>query len=354
MRYLIIMLLGGWGSLCAQPTWVDSGAPIGDTSVYVYPVSWAGQSLSINLNSEDTARVSNFSGAGLAGFHLYRVQSAPNYTTGLMGGSIRNNVYWGVFPVGNVAAGYDVSIHYGTNSNLTLLNEPTITVYGRERNDITAWDELGSTRDETNDNITFSHTGRQEFILDSVVILPVERLRLSARLLPDARVALQWRTETETHSAYFELQRSTDGRVFDPVHQLAAAGYSTRPNTYAYTDAVETTGRLYYRLRQVDLDGTAAYSNLATVLHAPAAQVQVFPSPLTDRLLVSVALQEETVVQIALIDALGREVLRREATLAPGEVFQLNTEGLRAGIYHLRIGSPQVPPYTRQVVKLDQ
>jgi len=90
----------------AQPAWVDSGAPIGDSSVYVYSASWAGVELNMRYGTtnQDTIRVYGLGGAGLTGFHVYRVNAAPNYTAGLPGGSIRNDVYWGVFPVGNTAA----------------------------------------------------------------------------------------------------------------------------------------------------------------------------------------------------------------------------------------------------------
>ncbi|MFN7640824.1 MAG: hypothetical protein ACK5PR_03665, partial [bacterium] len=107
-------------------------------------------------------------GAGLTGFHVYRVNAAPNYTAGLPGGSIRNDVYWGVFPVGNTAATYSATIHYGTNSNLSTYNEPCIYVYNRDANDVTSWAQLGGTRDMPANNIGFDHSGREEFILDNL------------------------------------------------------------------------------------------------------------------------------------------------------------------------------------------
>jgi len=154
----------------AQPAWVDSGAPIGDSSVYVYSASWAGVELNMRYGTtnQDTIRVYGLGGAGLTGFHVYRVNAAPNYTAGLPGGSIRNDVYWGVFPVGNTAATYSATIHYGTNSNLSTYNEPCIYVYNRDANDVTSWAQLGGTRDMPANNIGFDHSGREEFILDNL------------------------------------------------------------------------------------------------------------------------------------------------------------------------------------------
>ena len=94
--------------------------------------------------------------------------------------------------------------------------------------------------------------------------LPVELLSFDAARTPAGFVALTWATASERNSAAFEVERSTDGRSFERIARVAAQGTSTSRTAYAFRD--ETTRaearapRLYYRLRQLDADGTAAYS----------------------------------------------------------------------------------------------
>lgn len=338
---MIVLFLLGWGY--AQPAWVDSGAPIGDSSVYVYTGTWAGQELYMRYGTtnQDTILVNNLTGAGLTGFHVYRVNSNPNYTTNLPAGTIRNGVYWGVFPVGNTTAGYDVSIHYGTNSNLDAANEPGIQVYNRNANDVNSWSTLGGTLDMPGNNVTFSFTGREEFILDNIIVLPVEGLRLWATTAPGGQVSLTWTADHEQHTESYVLEYSTDTRHYQPLVQKAAAGYSDSPQSYRHTYVPTQGGRLYYRVQQLDLDGAVAYSNVATVQLDSQQQIAVFPSPLADRLCITTALQDASPLVIALHDVQGRQVVYREVSLLSGQLLEMNTTLLSAGAYHLTVASQQ-------------
>ena len=84
-----------------------------------------------------------------------------------------------------------------------------------------------------------------------------------------ATVALAWTTASEVKSARFEVERSPDGVAFAKIGTVAAAaGGSTRAHSYAFVDetlARYATALVYYRLRQVDQDGTSAYSPVRSV-----------------------------------------------------------------------------------------
>ena len=107
--------------------------------------------------------------------------------------------------------------------------------------------------------------------------LPVELVRFEASR--EARgVAVTWATASEKNSASFEVQRSLDGRAFAPVAMAAAQGRSSQLTAYAALDRAAPAARLYYRLRQVDRDGTLAYSPVVTVAGSgPAAKVLYTP-----------------------------------------------------------------------------
>ena len=156
-----------------------------------------------------------------------------------------------------------------------------------------------------------------------------------------AGALLNWATASELNSASFEVQRSLDGASFATVGSVAAAGTSATPRSYQYLDAAAPAGTSYYRLRQVDLDGTVAYSPVVVLARpaagSAAAKPLAFPVPFTDAL--SVALPGADAPQaatVALLTLDGRTVYSRTLALsaAPQALDGLPT--LAPGIYVLR------------------
>ena len=96
--------------------------------------------------------------------------------------------------------------------------------------------------------------------------LPVTWLYFTGQRV-DWDAQLKWGTGVEINTKQFIIQRSADGRTFDDIGVIKAAGSSSNANYYNYTDvnagsAVKGNGRLYYRLRQEDKDGKALYSKI--------------------------------------------------------------------------------------------
>ena len=108
--------------------------------------------------------------------------------------------------------------------------------------------------------------------------LPVELSSFTAQRQGDKLVAVNWATASEKNSAYFEVQRSGDGVEFATVVTVAAQGHSSKTTSYAALDPAAPAGTLYYRLRQVDRDGTVAYSPLASVAGGKPA-LALHPNP---------------------------------------------------------------------------
>jgi hypothetical protein len=176
--------------------------------------------------------------------------------------------------------------------------------------------------------------------------LPVELTRFEvAPSGPDA--LLSWTTASEKNSRYFEAEASTDGRTYAPIGR--AAGHGTTPDTHTYSlrDAnVARTGApvLYYRLHQVDQDGTGSYSPVRTLaLGATRSRPTVFPNPFAETLSVWVPAAPAGPALLVLRDATGRERLRQTTVLtaAGSQAVTLAGAGqLPAGIYLLTITLP--------------
>jgi hypothetical protein len=93
--------------------------------------------------------------------------------------------------------------------------------------------------------------------------LPIQLAFFSARSIDANSIAVTWRTLSELNNYGFEVERSPDGAHFvaAPNGFVAGHGTSSVPNDYSFTDNPEPPGPWYYRLRQIDLDGTTHFSD---------------------------------------------------------------------------------------------
>ncbi len=169
--------------------------------------------------------------------------------------------------------------------------------------------------------------------------LPVELARFTAEPLgPDA--LLRWATASERNNDRFEVESSTDGRTFQRIGQVAGQGSSTQPHAYSLLDrnlARYAVALVYYRLRQVDTDGTAAYSPVRTVaVTAGPAVLALFPNPTTDRAVTLTGAQPGAAVTV--FDAVGRLVLAIPADTA-GTAALMLPAGVATGVYLVRVGN---------------
>jgi len=189
--------------------------------------------------------------------------------------------------------------------------------------------------------ITLSGDSDQAFIAYNTTALVVNTSPLPVQLVgftgvvQGKRVQLSWQTASEFHSAFFAVEASADGRQYHQLGQVAAAGASTQQQQYSFTDLAAPAGVRYYRLRQVDSDGTSSYSPVVTV-QTGALPVQVFPNPATDQLTVQLpALGQAT---LSLLAADGRLLWQQHvaATSAQQQVAVPGLAALPAGLYLLR------------------
>jgi hypothetical protein len=170
--------------------------------------------------------------------------------------------------------------------------------------------------------------------------LPVELTAFTAAALPtQAAVRLNWATASEKNSARFEVERSIDGTAFTRLGTVAAAGTSAVPRAYEWLDAnIPPAGILYYRLRQVDTDGTAAYWAVRSVtLRERPGGLTLVPNPGQVTRLAGAS--AGAVVDV--FDLVGRLVLTASAN-ATGSTQLVLPTGLASGVYVVRSGAKAV------------
>jgi hypothetical protein len=112
--------------------------------------------------------------------------------------------------------------------------------------------------------------------------LPVEMTYFQVEVL-DKRMLLEWETATEINSAGFEIHRSNDGMSFSKIGWVAGQGNSSASHIYQFEDAdIQANTNYYYRLKQLDSDGTFTYSPIRTAMIKDANKLNVgelFPNP---------------------------------------------------------------------------
>lgn len=110
------------------------------------------------------------------------------------------------------------------------------------------------------DNYTTDYTAFDfAWDLDGVTLncslqLPVELVGFRGTEGDDAHI-LEWETQTELNNAFFEIERSRNGNIWQAIERVGGFGNSTIPHSYRYEDVEPPFGTTYYRLRQVDFNG---------------------------------------------------------------------------------------------------
>ena len=174
-------------------------------------------------------------------------------------------------------------------------------------------------------------------------VLPIELTSFTATC--DGRSALvEWTTATERNNDYFSLERSDDAINFTEIARVAGAGNSIEPIDYAYNDYGIHGGDNYYRLVQVDYDGTRTVSDIvvANCIEEQASDPDVlaYPNPFNGELTLVLDNFSNRPATIEVYDMLGKLIYTEKAS-APQNSYEtiLNLSNLPSGAYTVRVST---------------
>ena len=175
------------------------------------------------------------------------------------------------------------------------------------------------------------------------IVLPIELTSFTATC--DGRSALvEWTTATERNNDYFSLERSDDAINFTEIARVAGAGNSIEQIDYSYTDYGIHGGNNYYRLVQVDYDGTRTASDIIVAncieSEVDEPEVMAYPNPFSGELTLVLDNFSNRAAIIEVYDMLGKLIYTEKAS-APQNSYEtiLNLSNLPSCAYTVRVST---------------
>lgn len=174
------------------------------------------------------------------------------------------------------------------------------------------------------------------------IILPLDLITFTGSLENQTRTLLKWKTENETNTSHFIVERSIDGITFTAIGNVPATGNSANAN-YSFTDEdVENqqSAIVFYRLKMVDIDGAFKSSNIISVTLADiTSNINVAPNPVTRDTKVTFVTPADGSVQYKLQDNAGRVIMTNFIQSKKGTLntITINMQHYAAGAYYLNV-----------------
>ncbi len=181
--------------------------------------------------------------------------------------------------------------------------------------------------------------------------LPVEMVDFSASPKED-KVLLEWTTASEVNNDYFEIYHSSDGLNFDPISKIDGQGTSQSFENYEYTHESAVAGINYYKIKQVDFDGSFDFSKVVVAkLRSLDFATNWTPNPFETSIHLNLdeAFDQNTPIEI--FDLRGALVY--SGLLERGQTQKtLNLNTLPSGVFIIVLKNKHVST-SHKIVKLD-
>ncbi len=181
------------------------------------------------------------------------------------------------------------------------------------------------------------------FRYDDTTYVPVDLNSFSANV-DGNNIILNWSTSSELNNRGFEIERSTNKIAWKMIGSIEGNGTTTEKNNYTFTDNLFENNfpKLFYRLKQLDFDGSFEYSNVIEVEVGTPPEFYLshnYPNPFNPETKIDYRIPEETLVNISLYDVTGRMIkeLINEKKQPGYYTLKLKGSELSSGIYFCRL-----------------
>jgi hypothetical protein len=176
------------------------------------------------------------------------------------------------------------------------------------------------------------------------LIIPVELTSFTANVNGLGQVVLNWETATEVNNQGFEIERRTESSEYRTVGFVEGNGTISEPRSYVYTDITAENGINYYRLKQIDFNGTYEYSSEIEVdVNGPLTfdLAQNYPNPFNPSTNIKYSVPESGNVKLSVFNTVGEEVAVLVNGFSESGFFEVsfNAYDLPSGIYLYKLQS---------------
>lgn len=207
---------------------------------------------------------------------------------------------------------------------------------------------------------TVSLTGTSGMIVDNIATafspLSIELISFDGGQ-KGTGIGLNWSTSSEKNNQYFEIERSADGTDFTTIARVqskSVAGNSSSRLDYNAEDPNPLTGTNYYRLKQVDTDGSFTNSAIITVLSETdnPQRIEIFPNPGEGTFQIRCPSTNQTAPSVRIFDLTGQLLEEQTATeTSEARIFRIQPrQPLSKGCYQLRIETNGASEFDRLIV----
>ncbi|MCW3089311.1 MAG: type sorting protein, partial [Ferruginibacter sp.] len=157
-------------------------------------------------------------------------------------------------------------------------------------------------------------------------------------------IAVEWTVENEINLSRYEVERSADGTNFAKVNTTPATGSNSTSTKYSWLDTNPISGNNFYRIRNVDKDGSFEYSNIVLVKMGNAASgIRIYPNPVEDGIIgAEFKNMAAGVYNTRLINSAGQTIFSKTVSHAPGTSMEYIQPGYKiaSGTYQLEVTTP--------------
>jgi uncharacterized repeat protein (TIGR01451 family) len=197
--------------------------------------------------------------------------------------------------------------------------------------------------------ITSTSDAGQNFVDDGTAIInpeagpmPVTLTKFSAVHEKENEVKIDWQTSMEINCKEFVLQKSFNGNLFSAIQTIAGSGTTNLTHSYSATDPVfpSTPTTIYFRLKQIDLDGKVNFSKIIALKISEATNLfTISPNPFTDFINLQTQWNRAEPVFVKIFNLQGKELFIRQLSFQKGynDIKIDNLPALSAGTYFLQL-----------------
>ncbi|MBG9376538.1 T9SS type A sorting domain-containing protein [Panacibacter sp. DH6] len=168
------------------------------------------------------------------------------------------------------------------------------------------------------------------------IVLANEKIKLAGRI-HSSEAVLQWQTTAVFNTAFFEVERSTDGSNFSKAGTIYVRDNSVLG--YTYTDqSLPVVQKVYYRVKRQYTDNTSVCSNIISLTKVQQCSAITFPNPSNNFInIVMPAAQQHYMVKLA--DS-GGKILYSYNAPAGMQIVRIPVSNIPSGFYYITLSSP--------------